>query len=63
MLSALNEQLYNSKNENIPVENKKHEKSAILGKNEISIVRNKGCCYNFHITMDLLSFTESLFFS
>ena len=42
MLSALNEHLYNSNNENIPVENEKHEKSAIFGKNKISIIRNKG---------------------
>ena len=35
LLSALNEQIYNAENEQVQVENEKHEKSANLGKNKI----------------------------
>ena len=35
LLSALNEQIYNAENEQVPVENEKHEKSPNLGKNKI----------------------------
>ena len=35
LLSALNEQIYNAENEQVPVENEKHEKSDNHGKNKI----------------------------